>query len=377
MKIGYDAKRFFKNFTGLGNYSRFIIDACSNYFPDHDYYLFSPAKRNHPDIDFIIDRSNVHTVVPGVLTKRFRLSSVWRSWGLSRLPTVRSLDIFHGLSHELPKGLPTSVSKVVTVHDLIFFRYPEFYNPVDVLIYKAKVRSACEMADIIIAISKQTEQDIIEFLKIDKAKIRVVYQGTHPQFNRRATQEERSRVKVKYNLPEDFILNVGTIERRKNIKVVIEAMAMMPTEKRVPLVIIGRPTTYSSEVLESVSTHQLQEWVHIKPDVAFSDFPAIYQCAKLFIYPSLFEGFGIPIVEAIHSGIPVITSTGSCFEEAGGPASRYVDPKDRDHVRVALEELLHNDTLRKSIVEQSEKHVHQFSQQEVSRHLMDIYREIV
>jgi glycosyltransferase involved in cell wall biosynthesis len=296
---------------------------------------------------------------------------------MSKHPVTQSLDIFHGLSHELPKGLPSSVKKVVTVHDLIFFRYPEFYNSIDVLIYKAKVRSACQQADIIIAISDQTAQDIVEFLKIDLSKIRIVYQGSHPQFSRHTTGEERKQVKEKYNLPNNYILNVGTIERRKNIKVVVEAMARMPAEKRIPLVIIGKPTTYYTEVMKLVATLKLQDWIHIKSDVAFSDFPAIYQSAKVFVYPSLFEGFGIPIVEAIHSRVPVITSIGSCFEEAGGPATRYVNPLDSDQMSVVLEEILNNDTLIKSIVEQSEKHVLQFSQQEVSRHLMDIYNEIV
>jgi glycosyltransferase involved in cell wall biosynthesis len=215
MNIGFEAKRFFTNYTGLGNYNRFIVDALSRHAQQNKYLLYTPKKKSNAEVDEIVDRENVEVVLPEGFYSL--VSSAWRTFGVNSASATKSLDIFHGLSQELPFNLPGRVKKVVTVHDLIFLRYPKFYNPIDVAIYKVKVKSACQRADLVIAISSQTAQDIIDFLKIDAGKIVVVYQGIHPNFKRHISEEEKKIVREKYNLPSKFILNVGTIEQRKNV----------------------------------------------------------------------------------------------------------------------------------------------------------------
>lgn len=376
MTIGYDAKRFFNNFTGLGNYSRFIVDAVSRYYPDNHYYLYSPKVRSHPEIDQIVSRDQVHVVKPGVIGSASFLKSIWRSWGMSFHPTISTLDIYHGLSHELPIGLPARIKKVVTIHDLIFMRYPQFYNPVDVRIYKAKVKSACNRADRVVAISQQTKNDLIDFLNIDPLKIDVVYQGCHPIFKQSLSKTQLDNVRAKYNLPQEYILNVGTIESRKNAAIIVDALAQMPDRERKPLLIVGRETEYKKVIIELAARLHISDKVIFVHNASFIDLPAIYRMALVFIYPSLFEGFGIPLVEAIESSVPVITSQGSCFSEAAGPDAIYVDSSNSHELMLAIQRVASNETLRKNMIDASKRYIDRFEPSQIASALFGSYQHL-
>jgi glycosyltransferase involved in cell wall biosynthesis len=377
MNIGFEAKRFFTNFTGLGNYSRFIVDALSRFQPENEYFLYTPRNSDHHEVTSIISRPNIHTVEPRGLASLPGFSSMWRIWGIAAHEPVKNLSIFHGLSQELPVGLPSNVKKVVTVHDLIFLRFPRFYNPIDVRIYFKKVQNACEIADCIVAISEQTAEDIASFLKIAPGKIRVVYQGCQPEFKTSLPADVIGTVKKKYGLPERYILNVGTIEERKNLEVVVHAMAMIPESARIPVVVVGRPTRYLKKIITMISTKKLSSWFIFLHQASFSDFPALYQGASIFVYPSLFEGFGIPLIEAVASGVPVVTSKGSCFVEAAGPDSTYIDPKDPHELAEALKTTMADDFRRKHMITRGKSHIERFEPPRIASSLMDVYRSLL
>jgi glycosyltransferase involved in cell wall biosynthesis len=374
MNIGFEAKRFFTNYTGLGNYSRFVVDALSAHNAEHHYYLFTPRGAVNNEVSAILNRPGVAVIKPGGLYRA--VPSIWRTWGVSLNSHIKSLDIFHGLSQELPFNLPRKIKKVVTVHDLIFYRFPQFYHAADVVIYKAKVKSACERADKIIAISNQTAQDLIDFLNINPSKIEVVYQGCHPNFKRVITEQEISEVKKRYNLPDQFILNVGTIEERKNLLVLIEAFALLPKELRIPLVVIGRLTDYYQRVVSRAKTLGVLDEIIFLTHASFSDFPAFYKGSTVFVYPSLFEGFGIPLVEAITSGAPVITSQGSCFQEAAGADAIYIDPKNPQELASRLKDILSDAKLRSRMVEKSALYIRKFEPAEIASMLMRLYNSL-
>lgn len=378
MNVGFEAKRLFSNFTGLGNYSRFVVGALSTHYPDDRYFLYAPSVKQHPEVDQIIGQENVQVVTPsGIFTKPL-FSAIWRSWGLTRHNSVKDLSVFHGLSQELPMGLPSRVKKIVTVHDLIFLRYPKFYKQIDVSIYTKKVRQACASADCIVAISRQTAEDIQSLLNVDLGrKIKVVYQGAHPNFDLIRDDQELARVKLKYNLPNQFILNVGTIEQRKNLLVLIRALSFIPEALRMPLVVMGRKTPYFQQVEEEIIARNLQKHVIFLPGVSFADFPAIYQQATVFVYPSLFEGFGIPLVEAIKSKVPVITSTGSCFSEAGGPASIYVHPENAEGLAQQIVLVSESEELRRRMVRESLQYIEQFSPQNIASKMHSVYQSVL
>jgi glycosyltransferase involved in cell wall biosynthesis len=377
MNIGFEAKRFFTNYTGLGNYSRFVIDALSLHIPEDNYFLFTPREKMNSEVSSIVSRNNVQVIQPGGLYTSLKATSLWRSWGASHTSQAKDLSIFHGLSQELPFGLTSTVKKVVTVHDLIFLRFPQFYHAVDIAIYKAKVQSACKRADKIIAVSSQTAQDLVQFLKVRESKIEVIHQGCHPNFKRAITMHDRAEVKRKYALPDNYMLNVGTIEERKNLIVLIKAMALLPAELQIPLVVVGRPTKYYEHVEKKARELSVFNKIIFLNDASFADFPAIYQGAEVFVYPSLFEGFGIPLVEAIESGVPVITSIGSCFSEAAGPHALYVDPHDATALASQLQRVLTDTTLKNTMVVQSKAYVQKFAPEVIARDLNNIYKSVL
>jgi glycosyltransferase involved in cell wall biosynthesis len=374
MKIGFDAKRFFNNFTGLGNYSRFIVDALSQHVPENDYWLFSPKIKVHPEITPIVSRSNINVVKPPAIFNFFRASSLWRTWGISKESSSKQLDLFHGLSQELPLNLPKSIKKVVTVHDLIFIRSPELYKPVDVFIYKTKVKRACQHADKVIAISQQTADDIIEFLKVPPERVEVIHLGCHPNFRKKHSEEAIQKVKAKYDLPAEYILNVGTVEPRKNVLLLIKALALLPETLRRHVVIVGRATAYKAQVVEHARRLGVEKWISFLHNVPFTDLPPIYQGACVFVYPSIFEGFGIPLVEALQSSIPVVTSTGSCFSEAAGPGSIFVNPHQEEELAFQLQQVLENEDLRSQMIRAGKLHIAQFEPAVIAAKLSSLYK---
>lgn len=377
MKIGFDAKRLYNNFTGLGNYSRFVVEALYRSFPENEYMLFTPKVKHNPETIFFLSAPAIRTITPPPLISSLKLGSFWRSFRIGHEAERSGVSIYHGLSHELPKDLPGKIRSIVTIHDLIFLRYPQFYNAIDVAIYKSKVNHACSKADAIVAISEQTANDIVTFLKVKRERITVVYQGCHPNFKKDYNAQQLEAVTLKYNLPSEFILNVGTIEPRKNALLILQALTILKDKTDIPLVIVGRATNYQKELDAYAERHGLLERIRYVHNAAFEDLPLIYRRAKIFVYPSLFEGFGIPLIEAIESGLPVITSRDSCFSEAAGQASSYVDPKDAASLAAELLKFLTDDSLRFKSLEESKRYVSRFEPAVIANDMMRVYRRVM
>ena len=359
MNIGFDAKRAVQNHTGLGNYSRFIIDIMSRYYPADRYLLYAPRKRENKELDVLLRRPGVAIRYPSSFWGK-QLSSLWRVWGIGKELRPQGIDLFHGLSNELPLTIRKSgVRSIVTIHDLIMLRYPQYYTWIDRHIYAYKFRKACLNSDHIIAVSETTKKDIMDFWGIPEGKISVVYQGCDPLFKQAASQELKEEVRRKYGLPATYILYVGSIEERKNLLLVARALRRLPDDVR--LVAVGRHTPYTEKVKAYLRTHRLEERVRLLHGIPLRELPAFYQCASLFVYPSRFEGFGIPIIEAIHSGIPVIAATGSCLEEAGGPSCVYVDPDDANGLAAEIAFILSHPAVAEKMKAESLAYVQRFS----------------
>ncbi len=373
MRIGFDAKRVFHNFTGLGNYSRFIISAMLENYPQEEYFLFTPSTKSTPETELFIEKCRI--VEPSNLSKKLGLKSAWRSIWLDKAAKKHQLDLYHGLSNEVPILKSGKFKKVITVHDLIAIRYPELYPAIDRKIYKYKFKQSFAHADHIVAISEQTKSDIIEFFGVDEDTITVIYQGVHDNFQRSFSISELQAIKTKYNLPDQFLLNVGTIEKRKNTKLILESL--LESESGLPLVIVGKPTEYKDELDAFIKLNRLQSSVQFIHDIDFPDLPGIYQLCDIFIYPSIFEGFGIPILEAITCGKPVITSTGSCFAEAGGAAAKYVNPEDATSLAKTIDTILSSDEAYSQLTDAGKNHIKSFSKQKISSDLMELYGGIL
>lgn len=370
MVIGFDAKRAFFNRSGLGNYSRTTLWQLITYFPENRYILYTPSLKNRITLSF---EDKITLVSPGKTLPPF-LSSWWRSFGLSRQIKKDRLNLFHGLSNELPSGIQkTGIPSVVTIHDLIFMHYPELYNASDVLIYKAKFSFACRNANAVIAVSKQTAGDISRYFAIAPEKIHVVYQSCDPRFSHKLPREQIYQIQKKYKLPKEYILSVGTIEERKNQLRILEAMHLRKIH--IPLVLVGKEKAYALKLRKYVAANKLQN-VFFLNEIDNADLPALYQGAMLFVYPSLIEGFGIPILEALFSEIPVITSEGGCFKEAGGSGSWYVNPRKPDQIADAIYTVLNDSAVRQKMIAEGAIHAREFSPEIVAARLVEVYKKI-
>ena len=368
MHIGYDAKRAYLNNTGLGNYSRWLIKAMAAYHPENKYGLYTPQVKENRHFNFVNKIPHTHTIT----SKSKLLSSLWRTKGIVKNLKTDGVDLYHGLSHELPIGIKQSgVKSTVSVHDLIFMRYPQYFGLVNRMIYKAKLQYACRAANSIVAISQKTKEDLIELLKVDEEKITVIYQGCDQAFKLHQSDAQRKRVKKKYNLPKRYILTVGTIEERKNLLLLVKSL--LHTKSSVPVIVVGKPTNYLNQVKEFISTHNLQSRVSFLHEVSFEELPAFYQLATLFVYPSRYEGFGIPVLEAINSGVPVIAATGSCLEEAGGPDSIYINPDDDLELAKQINRIWNSPAVRQHMINRGFEYAHHFDDEKLAGQLMQLY----
>ena len=382
MNIGFDAKRAYHNGTGLGHYSRTLIRSLAEYFPQDEYFLFNPK----PSELFKLNGKNIHEVLPSKLLHK-TLSSVWRStWIKSDLEKL-SIDIYHGLSNEIPIDIHmTDTRSVVTIHDMIFERFPNQYSKIDVEIYKRKFRYACDHADKVIAISEQTKRDIMEFYKTPEEKIAVCYQSCNPAFGKTVSEKTKQLIKEKYSLPDQYFLYVGSIIERKNLLGICKAIYLLRNELKIPLVVIGDGTKYKQQVKDFIKQNGLDEQIIFLSEnplakVASSflkaeDFPAIYQAAIAMIYPSFFEGFGIPVLEALWSRLPVITSNVSCLPEAGGDGAYYVDPNSSEEIAEGMKTIFADGSFTEALKEKGWQHAQNFTQQKCAANVMKVYESL-
>ena len=337
--IGYDAKRIVRNGTGLGSYGRTLINDLAPLMPDTNLRLYADW---------------------------------WRVKGVVKDLKADGVELYHGLSGELPSGLAAAgIPSVVTVHDLIFLRHPEFYPPIDVFFYKRKFYQTLREASRIIAISECTKRDILYYGDFPEDKIDLVYQSCSTRFSQSVSPSLIEEARRKYQLPQRYILNVGTVEVRKNILLGIQTMEKLPSDLH--LVIVGRLTKYQKKLDAEIKRLGIGNRIHFLQGVPNDLLAAIYNQAEAFIYPSRYEGFGIPIIEAIQSGLPVVAATGSCLEEAGGPDCLYVGPDDVDGNAAAVLSAIEH---RQEMVVKSQHYVKRFENQDVASQILEVYNKV-
>lgn len=371
MKIGFDAKRAFNNPAGLGNFSRNTICALSRQFPNDKYFLFHPGNKN----PLFTSPANSTEIKPESFWWK-AMKNVWRTFHISKLVLELDLDIYHGLSHELPVRIEKSnVKTLVTIHDLIYLRHPEYYPQIDREIYFRKFRHACKVADKVHAISEQTKQDLMTFFFVPEEKIKVIYQSVNPVFFERAEDSQKQVLRRKYQLPEKFILSVGTIEPRKNLLGLLEGMILSKTY--IPVVVVGKLTDYQQKVIKFIESDLNRLDVFFLPRIQDAELAALYQMAEVLVYPSFFEGFGLPVAEAQASGCPVITSQTSSLPEVGGDAALYVNPEKPEDIGKTLATLLADKKMRESLVSKGIINAQRFTPANFARHLKKLYNSLL
>lgn len=369
MHIGFDAKRYFLNYTGLGSYCRNVINGLATLYNENTYTLYSTKYNPH------FDTQSLNTVLP---QNRFVSSSLWRSWLITHTLQKSNLQVYHGLSNELPFNIQQLIhtKKIVTIHDTIFLRYPQWYNRIDVATYTIKWQNACKKANHIVAVSTQTKNDLIHFFNTPAHKISVIPPAYDPIFENPdyTSPAALTQAKQLYKLQKPYIIYVGAIAPRKNLITAVKALNHLIKEKKQPanFYIIGNGAQ-KPEIEAYIQKNNLQLYCKIISNVPTTHLPALYAQATALLYPSIFEGFGIPIIEAQISGTPAVTSQGSCFEETGGKHTLYAPHHDHEYIAEQLYKLLTNNTLQNTIIQQGLVHAQQFSQKNTTQALHQLY----
>lgn len=400
IQVGFDAKRAYCNHRGLGTYSRLLIESLACWASKElELYLFTPKvklpKMDHWPFEFY-PNSSIHKIMP-----RGRiafLSEIWRGFLQTKEWQKNNLQLYHGLSHELPwsynESSKSNIKTIVTIHDLIFIRQPELYPWWDRQVYIRKVRHACEVAHSIIAISEEAKKDLIQILNIPDSKIKVIYQAVHPRYYReeKISEELQSIANQHIKKPDmnpfkqalqqamqkPYIFFVGAFEERKNILRLIKAFSLVSNSfPDLQLVIVGKGRLLN-EIENLINKLSLSQRVTVFTDVSSEDLPPLYRGAQVVAYPSLLEGFGLPIVEAMMSKTLVVTSIGSCFPEAGGSAAFYANPLNEEDIAAKLTEALDLSVQdRAKRIELGLEHVKKFHWKNTSMELLNHYRFVL
>lgn len=372
MKIGFDSKMVFCNHCSLGKYGRSTVELLADHYPNHRYYLYSGFYNNSAEftipqgVDIVTPSTFIGDIIP----------SFWRNLNMSHDIRKKKLDIYHGLNNELPYDVRVGGAKsVVTIHDLIHLHYPNLYSVIDRFIYDKKVRFSAQYSDMIIATSQQTKNDIIEFLNVPEERITVVQQSCDPIFSTMQSSEFKEQVQAKYSLPQEYILSVGTIEERKNLMLTLHAMAYGKID--IDLVVCGSYTQYTDKILEFAAEHKIDKRVHLIYRASPREMAAIYQMARVSVYTSLIEGFGLPILESLHSRTPVITSKNDVFKEVGGDACFYVGQYDLEEMIEALKSVIYDESIRAEMIVKGLIMASKITTQSVAKNLMNVYERIL
>ncbi|MBL7826256.1 MAG: glycosyltransferase family 4 protein [Saprospiraceae bacterium] len=376
MKIAFDAKRFYNNATGLGFYSRTLVNSLRLFYPHHDYLLYTPYDKGR----LVADKKGMR--LPDSWFGRLT-HPLWRSKHMVSQLKRDAVSLYHGLSHELPIGLKKAgIPGVVTMHDLIFLRYPEFYPALDHFFYQKKYNRSAHAADIVVAISEQTRSDVAEFFKVPLARIKVIGQSCDPVFSALSLFKHPDRgqfpLPADLDIPDaDYLIAVGSLTPRKNWHRLIEALALVrEAGVDIPLVAVGAGNSPYAQSLVELAVSKKVKVFWVKRHLPSDQLSCLYRRANALVYPSVFEGFGIPILEALTCGIPVVTSQGSCFSEVGGQAALYTDPSDPASLADGIFQVL-TSTTRRQLLAFAPEQVVKFSPEIICRQWMDVYEELV
>jgi len=370
MKIGFDAKRLFLNYTGLGNYSRTLVSNLQKYFPEHQYFLYTTKAVRNKDTEQFFDSSKFT-----IRESNSFFKSYWRSVSIINDLKKDNIDLYHGLSAELPFGIQkTGIKSIVTIHDLIFKFVKEDYKLLDRIIYNFKTKTACNRADKIITISQFTKKDLIRIYKLKPEKISVIYLPVSGNYTKSYPVDELIDIKNKFNLPERFFLYVGSIIQRKNLKIVIEAMDKTNKNELIPLVIVGNGKKHLTEIKELIKTYSLKDKVIFLNNIINQDLPKIYQLSEFCVFPSYYEGFGIPALEAIQSGKHVLVSQNTSLEEVVGNCGDILPHNNIDIWAETIEKMI---SINKNDKQNCSKYLQNFAPYHISKKIINTYFELV
>jgi glycosyltransferase involved in cell wall biosynthesis len=371
MRIGIDATALPPQPVGAGNYIVQLVRALARLESEDEFVVFSQAGK--VSLLGTEDRPEFRiTTVPN-LSPAVRLT-----WEQAMLPLVvknLKIDVFHSLHYTRPLWLPCK--SVVTFHDMTFFLFPQLHTGSKRLFFPLAIRASARLAQALIAVSENTRQDAIRLVNIPPEKIFTTPLGVDQSFRPIRDLEGLKIIRGKYDLPERFILYVGLVEPRKNLPVLIRAYReLIEVQRDFDLVVVGRFGWMSEGLLAEVDRLGVKERIRFTGYVPQEDLPWVYNLSSLFVYPTRYEGFGLPALEAMACGVPVITTNVSSMPEIVGDAGFLVEPDSEESLKQAMAEVLADPGLSAEMAARGLERAKQFTWERTARETLRVYQHV-
>jgi len=383
MRIGIDCRTILNpqagEKTGIAHYTYYLVKSLLKLNRLDEFVLFFDHRAKNIVKEFLEPNTTIRFFTYSEYKKYlpFFYSHILTASNIDR----EKLDVYHSPANIVP--LRYSGKFCVTIHDLAIYQRPDLFPSRQGFSIKYIVPRSIKSAQKIIAVSESTKNDVEKYFNIAPEKIKVIHEGVdYVKFNPDiASAETLSGVRQKYGIDRDYVLFVGTLEPRKNLIRLLEAYYKLlgnrpEYNKKYQLVLAGGKGWLYDEIFEEVENRGLKNSVVFTDYLPAEDLPALYSNAKVFIYPSIYEGFGLPVLEAMSCGVPVITSNVSSMPEIAGNAAVLVDPLDIDGIASSLEKLLDNEEMRKEYGLAGRRRAENFSWEKCAQETMKLYKEI-
>lgn len=370
MRVGIDIGPMTCTRTGVGNYCYYLLKNLVKAGTDCEFVGFSSglASIELGVLDGVI--AHRHIAVPTRL--------LYKIWSALKAPKVDwilgGVDVYHATNYFLP---PTRCARrVVTIHDLSFLVVPELCSPRIIGPFSKGVPRFAAEADAILAYSESTKGDIVRYLAVDPAKVTVAPLAVDEDFIPISRDEAAERIKARYGIGEPFLLFVSTLEPRKNVPTLLRAFALLAKDIPHRLVLVGRTGWGTEEIFATLDSLNLGERVVRAGFVPQQDLLAFYCAADAFVFPTLYEGFGLPLLEALSCGCPVVTAKNSSVPEVTDAAALYADPRDPESVAAAVRRVLEDGSLRADLVARGRAQAKKFSWATCAQRTLEVYRSV-
>ena len=369
MRVGMDVTALPLQLFGAGNYIANLTQTLIRTDPENDYFIFSKPEQ----AELFVGGARAKVVRPGLPTRVHRI--VWEQTLFPLLVRRYRLDVLHSPHYTTP--VVASCARVVTFHDMTFFLHPEAHLLYKTVFFRAMIPVSARRADAVIAISQNTRKDILRLFPINPAKVFTIPYGIASMFHPRLKDDQR-QVLGKYGLPAEFVLYVGNLEPRKNLPMLLCAFAKL-VQRGLPhtLVLVGSRGWMDDEIFATLRDLNLGQRVLLPGFIPQVDLPALYSAASVFVYVSRYEGFGLPVLEAMACGAPVITSNVASMPEIAGTASILIDPSSEAELADAMLQVLTDNELRLRLSHEGVNRSRSFSWERAAQETIAVYEHVV
>lgn len=375
MKIGIDIRLIGKKRTGDEAVFFNLVKSLAEIKSDDQYFLFT-------DRDPKKDQELRAEIEKLKLADNFKVIFInspnrfwWNLWALPHFLSKNPVDVFH-TQYIAPFWLPKNVKLILTIHDISFNFFPQFIKKSDLFFLKTLIPRSLKMAAKVIAVSEFTKKEIEKYYHISSKKVIAIYNGVDFElFNKKITQTKLEEIRKKYNLPEKFLLYIGTLQPRKNIPVVIEALKDLD----LALVLAGnrKAHNFDPKIDDTIKKNDLSEKVIFPGWIDEEDKPALLQMAAYFVSPSLYEGFGITVIEAMAAGVPVVCSNIPVLREIGSDAALFCDPKNSQEFAENISKILTDENLRNNLIKKGIEIAKNYTWQKNAQKTLAVYKSLV